>query len=56
VNAREEVANAQSLWLALRIENRMNNRSGFDEIGRQLRNRFPQSTEAQNFERGRFDE
>ena len=56
VNAREEMSNAQSLWLALRIENRMGNRGAVEDIGRQLRDRFPQSSEAQNFDRGRIDE
>ncbi|MES2959452.1 MAG: type IV pilus biogenesis/stability protein PilW [Pseudomonadota bacterium] len=56
VNQRDEQSNAQTLWLALRIENRMGNRSGVDEFGRQLRNRFPQATETLAYERGRFDE
>jgi type IV pilus assembly protein PilF len=56
VNAREEVANAQTLWLAMRIENRLGNRPGVDEFGRQLRARFPQSPEAAAYDRGRFDE
>jgi type IV pilus assembly protein PilF len=56
VNQREEMSNAQTLWLALRIENRIGNRGGVEEYGRQLRNRFPQSPEAQSYERGRFDE
>jgi type IV pilus assembly protein PilF len=42
--------------LALRIENRMGNRGGVEDFGRQLRNRFPQSPEALAYERGRFDE
>ena len=56
VNAREELANAQTLWLALRIENRMGNRSGIEEYARQLRSRFPQSPEAQAYDRGRIDD
>jgi type IV pilus assembly protein PilF len=56
VNQREELSNAQTLWLALRIENRIGNRGGVEDYGRQLRNRFPQSPEALAFERGRFDE
>ena len=56
VNQRDEFSNAQSLWLALRIENKMGNRSGVDEFGRQLRNRFPQAAESAAYERGRFDE
>lgn len=56
VNQREDLSNAQTLWLALRIENRLGNRGGVDDIGRQLRNRFPQAPETQAFERGRLDE
>lgn len=56
VNASEEIANAQSLWLAMRIEHRIGNRGGVDAFGRQLRNRFPQSAEALAYERGRFDD
>jgi type IV pilus assembly protein PilF len=56
VNQREDLTNAQTLWLALRIENRMGNRGGVEDFGRQLRNRFPQSPEALAYERGRFDE
>jgi type IV pilus assembly protein PilF len=56
VNAREEQANAQSLWLAARIESRLGNRSGVEESGRLLRQRFPQSNEAALYERGQFGE
>ena len=56
VNQREDISNAQTLWLALRIENRMGNRGAVEDFGRQLRNRFPQATETLAFERGRFDE
>jgi type IV pilus assembly protein PilF len=56
VNSREEFSNAQSLWLALRIENRIGNRPGVEDYGRQLRARFPQSPEAQSYDRGRLDD
>jgi type IV pilus assembly protein PilF len=56
VNAREDLTNAQTLWLALRIENRLGNRGGVEEFARQLRNRFPQSPEALAYDRGRLDE
>jgi type IV pilus assembly protein PilF len=56
VNQREELSNVQSLWLALRIENRLGNRGGVEDIGRQMRIRFPQSAETLAFERGRLDE
>ncbi|MFN3414915.1 MAG: type IV pilus biogenesis/stability protein PilW [Caldimonas sp.] len=56
VNAVPELVNAESLWLAARIEHRLGNRGGANELGRELRQRFPQSREAANFERGRFDD
>jgi len=56
INQRDEFSNAQTLWLALRIENRLGNRGAVDEFGRQLRNRFPQASETLAYERGRFDE
>lgn len=56
VNNVPEVSNAQTLWLAVRIENRLGNRNGVQDFGTQLRNRFPQSREASSFQRGAFDE
>jgi type IV pilus assembly protein PilF len=56
VNAREETSSAPTLWLAARIEQRIGNRNGAEEFGRQLRTRFPQSRESRAFEGGRFDE
>jgi len=56
VNAQHDVANAQTLWLAARIEHRLGNRQGEQEFGSQLRNRFPTSREATAFDEGRFDE
>lgn len=56
VNALSDVSNAQTLWLAARIEQRLGNRSGAAEFGNQLRNRFPDSSEAAAFARGAFDE
>jgi type IV pilus assembly protein PilF len=56
VNGRDEFSSAQSLWLALRIENRLGNRPGVEEFGRELRNRFPQAPETVAFDRGRIDE
>ena len=56
VNAQPDVANAQTLWLAARIEHRLGNRQGEQEFGSQLRNRFPTSREATAFDEGRFDD
>ena len=56
VNTIAEVANAQSLWLAARIENRLGQLNARQEFGTQLRRRFPGSREATAFDRGLFDE
>jgi type IV pilus assembly protein PilF len=56
VNATAQTANAQSLWLAIRIENKAGNAASVRTLGTQLRDRFPTSTEALQYERGRFDD
>jgi type IV pilus assembly protein PilF len=56
VNAQPEQANAQSLWLAVRIERRMGNTGSMEPLARQLRERFPDSPEALQWQRGRFDD
>lgn len=56
INTNRDQSNAQSLWLAARIERRIGNEAGVLQWGRQLRERFPQSPEALQYERGRFDE
>jgi type IV pilus assembly protein PilF len=56
VNSSPEVVSAQTLWLAIRIENKLGNRAGVASLGDQLRNRFAQSPEAAALADGRFDE
>lgn len=56
VNARRETANAESLWLAMRIEQRLGNPGQVRQLGAELRERFPQSPQALLYERGRFDD
>ena len=56
VNAMTDVANAQTLWLAARIEHKLGNEQGAREFGNQLRNRFPNAREAAAFSRGAYDE
>ncbi len=56
VNAVDEVVNAQTLWLAVRIEKKLGQHSQVESLGKQLTNRFPQSPEALLYEKGRFDE
>jgi type IV pilus assembly protein PilF len=56
VNATTDQSNAQTLWLASRIEMKLGNRQGANEFGQQLRDRFPQSPEALAYQKGQFDE
>ncbi len=56
VNNNVELRNAESIWLAARIENRLGNTQGLRDLGNQLRSSYPQSREAMAFERGSFDE
>ncbi len=56
VNSNPQLTGSQTLWLAARIEQRLGNRSGSQELGEQLRRRFPESREAAAFDRGNFDE
>jgi len=47
-------ANAESLWLGVKIERRLNNREALEQLAGQLQRRFPQSREAIAYERGNF--
>lgn len=51
-----ELANAESLWLGIRVENRMNDRQAMGQLSEQLRKRFPQSRERTALDRRAFDE
>ncbi|MGM9481207.1 type IV pilus biogenesis/stability protein PilW [Roseateles sp. NT4] len=56
VNAQPEQTNAQSLWLQLRIERKMNNSGTVDDLAMQLRRKYPQAPETQALDAGRYDE
>jgi type IV pilus assembly protein PilF len=45
-------ASAETLWLGIRIERKLNNREAAAQLGGQLQRRFPQSREATAYERG----
>jgi type IV pilus assembly protein PilF len=51
-----ELANAESLWLGIKVERRMENRDAMAQLGAQLKKRYPQSREYSAFERGAFNE
>lgn len=56
INAQPEQVSAQTLWLAARVERRLGNIQGLQDLGRKLNERFPQAPETLLFERGRFDD
>ena len=49
-------ANAETLWLGIKIERKLNNRDAMSQLGGQLQRRFPQAREAMAYERGNFDD
>ena len=51
-----ELANAETLWLGIKVERRLNDRVAMRQLAEQLKKRFPQSREAAAYERGAFDE
>lgn len=56
VNSQPATSNAQSLWLAARIENRLGNEAGVRALGDELRERFPRSPEALRMDKRAFDD
>ena len=51
-----ELANAESLWLGIKVERRMENRDAMLQLVEQLKKRFGQSRELAAYDRGAFDE
>ncbi|HMA08537.1 MAG TPA: type IV pilus biogenesis/stability protein PilW [Ramlibacter sp.] len=51
-----ELANAETLWLGIKVERRMNDQVAMQQLGEQLRKRYPQSREATAYERRAFDD
>lgn len=51
-----ELANAESLWLGIKAERRLNNAVAAQQLAEQLRKRFPQARELGLYDRGAFDE
>lgn len=51
-----ELANAESLWLGVKVERGMDSRDAMQQLAAQLLKRFPQSREAGAYQRGAFDE
>lgn len=51
-----ELANAESLWLGIKVERKLGDRLAMAQLADQLRKRFPRSREMASFEKGSFDE
>lgn len=51
-----EWANAETLWLGIKVENRLSDQVAMLQLATQLEKRFPQSREASAYRRGAFDE
>lgn len=51
-----ELANAETLWLGIKIERRLKNNDVVDQLAQQLSRRFPKSREWGSYQRGAFDE
>ncbi|SFU28631.1 type IV pilus assembly protein PilF [Polaromonas sp. YR568] len=50
------LANAETLWLGIKTERKLNNRDAVLQLGDQLKKRFAQSREAAAYEKGSFNE
>jgi type IV pilus assembly protein PilF len=51
-----DLANAETLWLGIKTERKMNNRDTALQLGEQLKKRFAQSPQAALYDRGAFNE
>jgi type IV pilus assembly protein PilF len=51
-----EYANAESLWLGIKVERRLDNQVAIEQLVGQLKRRFPQSRELSLYDRGAFNE
>ena len=50
------LANAETLWLGIKVERGLSNREAMSQLGDQLRKRFAQSREAAAYDRGSFND
>jgi type IV pilus assembly protein PilF len=51
-----DLANAETLWLGIKTERKLNNHDAMRQLGDQLKKRFAQSREAAAYEKGAFNE
>lgn len=51
-----DLANAETLWLGIKVERRLRNTEAMEQLAQQLGRRYPQSREWTAYQRGAFDE
>lgn len=51
-----ELANAETLWLGIKAERKLQNQEAMLQLAQQLKNRFPQSTQTAAYDKGLFNE
>lgn len=51
-----QLANAETLWLGIKVERKLGDRVAMAQLSDQLKRRFPQSREVGRLDRGAFDE
>ena len=51
-----DLANAETLWLGIKVERRLGNTEAMQQLAQQLSRRYPQSREWTFYQRGAFDE
>jgi len=51
-----ELANAETLWLGIKVERKLNDMVALRQLGEQLKKRFPGTREATAYDKGTFDE
>ncbi|GAA6141200.1 type IV pilus biogenesis/stability protein PilW [Hydrogenophaga sp. 5NK40-0174] len=51
-----ELANAESLWLGIRVERALGNDVAVKQLGDQLQRRYPESDELQKYKNGQFND
>ncbi|MDR0275804.1 MAG: type IV pilus biogenesis/stability protein PilW [Burkholderiaceae bacterium] len=51
-----EQANAESLWLGIRVERQLNHAQAVEQLALQLRRRFPDSSQLAAYDHGAFDD
>jgi type IV pilus assembly protein PilF len=51
-----DLANAETLWLGIKVERRLRNTEATEQLAQQLSRRYPKSREWSSYQRGAFDE